>query len=461
MYLVIFKMKNTKFFLILAVMLVFITVGGVSAEVMDDSLDDSASLSVSGVSSDSASLAISDNSSFIADSSSSDMSFSSYSANGVSSSKDDINAYSSIGGGENSLSSSNLNGKDSVSCYDDVNMFGDSVSSYDASSEVSSDAISTYGNDGRNIYVSTDGKDSNTGDVGSPLATIAHAVELANVTAGANIILGVGTFNAHGLFLGSGNFTLSGQGLGKTTIDIAKAGRFMEVGENTTLVVKDLLIINGEADATAVFYNAGNLTLISSVIANSRANSGAAGAISTNGPLYLINSTIVNCTASQWGGAIATYQPGAIYIYNSTIDNCKSDGWNGGSICSYTSLIAENSNFTNSYSGGMFGGGAIFLYGYTGDSVSNPVVVDINKCNFENTSAPSSSGGAIYSTVGTLSVTNSNFTNCTAKTGSIIYSDVPTTLTNNNFKDSIGSEILSISKGNKNITKNTYSNFTI
>ena len=81
-------------------MLVFITVGGVSAEVMDDSLDDSASLSVSGVSSDSASLAISDNSSFIADSSSSDMSFSSYSANGVSSSKDDINAYSSIGGGK-------------------------------------------------------------------------------------------------------------------------------------------------------------------------------------------------------------------------------------------------------------------------------------------------------------------------------------------------------------------------
>ena len=150
------------------------------------------------------------------------------------------------------------------------------------------------------------------------------------------------------------NITLTIDGNGQT-ID----GNQLQVFNNnvrTSMVLKNITIINAKADYGGAIENRGTLTVIQSTLANNTAKENA-GAIESMGTLTVIESTLANNTATGDGGAINNY--GSLTISESKLDN--NTATYGGAVKNYQHIFTiVDSNLTNNHAER---GGAIYTYG--------------------------------------------------------------------------------------------------
>ena len=285
------------------------------------------------------------------------------------------------------------------------------------------------------IYVSPSGDDSNNGERETPVATLAHAVEIAE---NGKIVLLEGTYKTGYLGIISNDLNITGEG--KVIIDAENNNRILYVGEDAKVVLKDLIMINGYGidGSGALLGNSNYLTIINCTLANSSAGESNGGAIYNVGHLTIINSTIANNTAKE-GGAIfandALVKGVSIVIENSLIENNTATGNNnfgGGAI--FTQQIATfsvtNTSFRNNKAESTSSGGAIFISHSTATLTIKDSEFIANHANGQE----STGGGAIYMAgtsnyerKGTLTISNTLFEDNTAGTnGGAVYARATT-----------------------------------
>lgn len=182
-------------------------------------------------------------------------------------------------------------------------------------------------------------------------------------------------------------------------------GNMARAGSSTAL---------GSAGGSIFAYRT-NAYLINSTIKNSLASE-FGGGVFVSGNLTMINSSIINNTAGYGSGVYCEYLPFYDYGYLTVIDstfenntgNNLSGGNNlGGAVYSGYAKVESSRFISNNVTTGPYGnGGAIY-------AIKN---MDINNSVFTNNIA-SYQGGALYSSDGSITVNNSNFTNNTAYLG--------------------------------------------
>ncbi|WP_405265224.1 Ig-like domain repeat protein [Methanobrevibacter sp.] len=280
------------------------------------------------------------------------------------------------------------------------------------------------------IYVSPEGKDTNDGSLETPVATIERALQLAKK---GQIVVLEGTYKVSNLGTISDDLNITGNGT--VVIDAQNNNRVLYVGTDASVILKNLIFINGYTSdgSGALFGNSNELTLINCTLANSSAGINNGGAIYNVGKLTIIDSTIANNTARE-GGAIFTQDSMAkgasIIIENSLFENniaTGNDNLGGGAI--FTQQIAEfrvtNTTFRNNQAQTKSSGGAIFISHST-------ATITITDSEFISNFAQGQSdvgGGAIYMAGpsnyerrGTLDITNTLFdSNGAAYDGGAIY----------------------------------------
>ena len=281
------------------------------------------------------------------------------------------------------------------------------------------------------IYVAVDGNDANNGSIDNPVATIAHAIELADE---GKIVILEGRYTTGDLGIISNDLNITGNGT--VTIDAQKNNRILYVGEDAAVVLKNLIMINGksEGESGALLGNSNELTLINCTLTDSSAGINNGGAIYNVGKLTIINSTFANNVA-EVGGAIYN-DLAELTIINSTFENNiangDSDNHGGGAIFAQrmTGLSIDNSNFIENDVSGESSGGAIFIsFADAEYTITNSRFISNHAEGKANTG-----GGAIYM-VGTsnyerkgkLSISNTLFEENTADTcGAAIYARATT-----------------------------------
>ena len=280
------------------------------------------------------------------------------------------------------------------------------------------------------IYVSSEGKDTNDGSLENPVATIERALQLAKK---GQIVVLEGTYKVSNLGTISDDLNITGNGT--VVIDAQNNNRVLYVGTDASVILKNLILINGYTSdgSGALLGNSNELTLINCTLANSSAGINNGGAIYNVGKLTIIDSTIANNTARE-GGAIFTQDSMAkgasIIIENSLFENniaTGNDNLGGGAI--FTQQIAEfrvtNTTFRNNQAQTKSSGGAIFISHST-------ATITITDSEFISNFAQGQSdvgGGAIYMAGpsnyerrGTLDITNTLFdSNGAAYDGGAIY----------------------------------------
>ena len=222
--------------------------------------------------------------------------------------------------------------------------------------------------------------------------------------------------------------TLNITGEGKVILDADNNNRILYVGNDSKLVLKNLILINGLASASsdesgALLGNNGDLTLINCTLANSTSQKNG-GAIFNARNLTIINSTFENNVAEKNGGAIFTQKSGVgtptLTVSNSVFRNNTAKGesnYGGGAV--YVQSAADGVLFENS----IFEDNKCYDYGGGAIEIAQTNVAFINNCTFINNSANgedhktrSNYGGGAISFKGaydsareTLTVTNSLF----------------------------------------------------
>jgi len=170
--------------------------------------------------------------------------------------------------------------------------------------------------------------------------------------------------------------------------------------------------VNGEPTDIRYYY----ININNSNFFNNTANHGGAiggMVVLTN----IINTNFTNNNATHSGGAIDAKN---ISLYDSHLE--KNNANYGGGICG-NNITITNTNFTNNTA--KYGGGAI-----SGGDVT------ITYSKFIENSALNGIGGAIYGNSNSITITNTNFTNNTAKnTGGAIYNNGNLTLKYSNIID--------------------------
>ena len=281
------------------------------------------------------------------------------------------------------------------------------------------------------IYVAVDGDDNNDGSKDAPVATIAKAIELADEGL---VVIQEGTYTTADLGIISDDLNITGNGT--VIIDAQNSDRILYVGSSASVVLKNLIMINGASlvDSGALLGNSNELTLINCTLSDSSAGKNNGGAIYNVGKLTIINSTFANNVA-EVGGAIYN-DLAELIIINSTFENNiangDSDNHGGGAIFAQrmTGLSIDNSNFVENDVSGESSGGAIFIsFADAEYTIANSRFISNHAEGKANTG-----GGAIYM-VGTsnnerkgkLSISNTLFEDNTADTcGAAIYARATT-----------------------------------
>ena len=315
---------------------------------------------------------------------------------------------------------------------------------------MSSNAISQFNVKGAvdTIYVSPKGSDNNTGDVSDPVATLTKAIEIAEK---GKIIVLEGTYKTPYLGIISKNLTITGKG--KVIIDADNNNRILYVGNESTVVLENLILTNGYSseasdESGALLGNSGNLTVSNCILSNSKSEKNA-GAIYNAANLTVIDSQFINNTADKVGGAIFTqyaginvtpvltisgstftnntakgnknYAGGAVYaqgaefvtISNTVFDSNKAIDFGGGAVEITVTAKAtiDNCKFVNNTANGEaydqksdYGGGAISFIGSYADLAET---LTVTNSVFEDNSVANNGGGAIYTRYAKVNVSGS------------------------------------------------------
>ncbi len=257
-----------------------------------------------------------------------------------------------------------------------------------------------------NVYVSSTGSDiSGDGSASNPFKTIAFALNYVNPGGTVNLL--AGTYQEHDIIWPNvNNITLSGAGMGVSTIDAHSLGRIISMESAVNVTIEGITLKNGYASDVAP-------------------NGGGAIYFPGAGNIYLIDCSFMNNSAeagdpARSGGAISFQSVGNIYLdgcsfmNNSAGNSLTGQAGKGGAICCQgaSSFYLNDCSFTNNSAGSAESGGS-GAYGGDGGAinalaVSNPLTVV--GCLFMNNSAgvSSFSGGR----GGGICTGNATITNC-------------------------------------------------
>ncbi|WP_407453818.1 right-handed parallel beta-helix repeat-containing protein [Methanobrevibacter sp.] len=258
------------------------------------------------------------------------------------------------------------------------------------------------------IYVDVSGSDDNEGSINAPVATIAKAIELAN--AGSHeIIINEGTYVGNGYHV-TDDLTVTGNG--KVTLDANNEGRFffMNYGDAANKIeLHNLVLTNANGYGAAIYSLANELVLDNVTIVNNQATGYL---ITSKGKLTIKDSEISN---SMSGDVIQQTGNGDILINNTVFkDNSIVDSTSVMAVINLNTasgnLVIENSKFINNTARqGVIKGN----YNYN---------IDVKGTEFIDNTNTVSYGGAIYTSGGTLDVTDCVFVNNkAARAGGAIY----------------------------------------
>lgn len=217
-----------------------------------------------------------------------------------------------------------------------------------------------------------DSTDSNQGNevVGNGSSySLRQAIQEANALAGDDIIeLGAGTFtlslagvqedfaNVGDLDIRQ-NLVIRGKGVGVTIIDATalmnqvtttNRDRLFQILSGVTVTIQGVTLqkgaVTGSEDGGAI-RNAGNLTILDSLIQNSTSQDDA-GAINNTGTLTIDRTTLSGNTSVATGGAIRNV--GTLFINNSTLSGNRTTGssGHGGALMNVSTFTATLENVT-------------------------------------------------------------------------------------------------------------------
>ena len=217
---------------------------------------------------------------------------------------------------------------------------------------------------------------------------------------------------------------------------IAKAGQVM--GTGAQLYLENITFANTTARySPAIYLLASKIRIIDSKFINLKANI-TAGAMSLRegGELYIKNCEFINTTSSRNAGAIYAditgyyaYNEGNVTIIDSKFEDASSE-FGGSYVQLGGKLWLNNTKFTNNHA--TINGGAIYL---------SFTETEINNCTFESNGVGiiedyPSYGGAIFSDMSTLNITDSQFFNNAASAGNAIYAyDTSLNIKGSTFKN--------------------------
>ncbi len=245
--------------------------------------------------------------------------------------------------------------------------------------------------------------DNGNGSETNPFKTITQS-RLNSLENNTTIYIANGIYNVSSITI-STNLNIIGENTNNTILTGQSINsRMFTIYSTANVSISNLTMVN---TTRYTLYNQGTLTLNNIILSNNKGSNGSA--IYNSKYLYIINSLIVNNTATNYGGVIYSTSSGSIlYIENSKFINNTAKY--GGVIYVYNTTTTLNKNyFNNDYSSSM--GGVIY-------SLYSTII--INSSTFINDSSTNNIAGAIYSKNTNLTITNTNFTNNTAKIGGTI-----------------------------------------
>ncbi|KZX16970.1 beta strand repeat-containing protein [Methanobrevibacter filiformis] len=271
------------------------------------------------------------------------------------------------------------------------------------------------------IYVSTSGSDSDSGDVSTPKATLSNAISTVNNNGTVYIKNGTykGTKNKN-IAIGK-NMSIIGESRDNVIIDMENSGRAFNINQGYSVTIINVTFTNGKESNGGAIYNYGNLTIKDVKFTKNTANS----------------------SMQARGGAIVSY--GTIAIENTIFDNNYA-GFGGGGLYNYGTATVINTTFqnnvvTSAYSGAgggiMHDGGKISIINssFLNNKVNHGGALDnregshilIDNCSFINNTA-TDTGGAInnHPNLRNFTVKNSIFINNSAgSNGGAIRNQIP------------------------------------
>jgi CSLREA domain-containing protein len=201
--------------------------------------------------------------------------------------------------------------------------------------------------------------------------SLREAIDAANLTPDADtIILGAGTYRIERQGTGedandTGDFdilqpvTIRGQGALSTIVNATSRDRAFDLHADGLVRFENLTVREGETteDGGAIYVRSlAQLTLVESVVRNSKSTGGGGGGIyiQVSATVLIQRSAIINNTATSTGGGILNNNQ--LIVENSTISGNDSSGTIGGGIYNNGDTTLRNATiaFNTSGQGGAF-----------------------------------------------------------------------------------------------------------
>ncbi len=301
------------------------------------------------------------------------------------------------------------------------------------------------------IYIATTGNDTTgIGSPSNPFNTISKGITEVNVNGRVHIANGTYSgLNNRQIDINK-NITIIGENRDTTVINGSNTAQIFNTLSGNTIIIQNLTFTQGYSTAGwyggaiynranltiencnftnnlaanhgGAIFNIGNCIVLSSVFYNNTANS-RGGAIQNQGNLTVNDSTFFGNTAVVQGGAIVNWVLN-LNINNSTFIN-NSAGLDAGAIYNYVGIL----NVTESF----FQGNSALSTGASnglGGAIFNRDTTTINSSTFIENHAVNR-GGAIFNTLGSLTIHFSRIAGNTAGQGSAIYNNAVANATSN------------------------------
>ena len=208
---------------------------------------------------------------------------------------------------------------------------------------------------------------------------------------------------------------------------------------HSVINIENVTFANSTSSYSPAMYLRNTKTsIINSKFYNLRGNitAGAIG-IRLGGEIYIKNCEFINTTSSKNGGAVyadiaGEGEGGYVTIIDTVFKDTYSD-FGGALLQLGGDLLLNDCEFINGHA--RYNGGSIYL-SYVNGAVNN-CTFDSNSIELNDMGYPTY-GGAIFSDIGTLNITDSKFFNNTASAGSAVYAyDSSYNIKNSTFENNI------------------------
>ncbi|WP_296875203.1 right-handed parallel beta-helix repeat-containing protein [uncultured Methanobrevibacter sp.] len=258
------------------------------------------------------------------------------------------------------------------------------------------------------IYVSMTGDDNNIGSRDAPVATIKHAMEIAEK---GKIVILNGNYVITETLVVNKDLDISGQG--NVVID----GNSLRIFENTAnLNLTNIAFTNAKSAFGSVLLNDGNSTIVNCNIYSNQAT-GSSGNIINNrkGTMVIDNCDFSENVAKR--GVVASQSETDLLINNSEFignDMTSLTNTNGIVYSASADTVVENTVFRNNKAKSA---GAIYA---TRASSATKGTLEVTNCTFDNNIAVEGTAGAIFAGRTPTTIKDSTFTNNQANSGEYV-----------------------------------------